>query len=53
MCKECKLSTDDLEHMTIGNAIDYIDEYISMKDPNNKNKNSGVREATQVDFDNF
>lgn len=52
MCKECKLSTEDLEHMTIGNCIDYIEEYISMKDTDKK-KSNAVREATQADFDNF
>lgn len=52
MCKECKLSIEDLEYMTIGNCIDYIDEYIRMKNPE-ENQKSNVRMANQNDFDNF
>lgn len=43
MCRECGLSFDDLENMTMGMALDYIDEYIEMKNPNNK-KNEPVYE---------
>lgn len=52
MCKECKLSMEDLEVMTIGDCIDYIDTYITMKNPD-ESKKSNVRQATQTDFDNF
>ena len=38
--------------MTMGMALDYIDEYLEMKNPN-KQKESNVREATQADFDRF
>lgn len=51
MCKEVKLSNDDLENMTIGMCLDYIDEYVEQKDPNKKSEK--VRQATQDDFDNF
>lgn len=53
MCKECKLTMEDLEVMDIGQAIDYIDHYVSMKEKKNKSNNSQVREANQNDFDNF
>lgn len=49
MCKEVKLSNDDLENMTIGMCLDYIDEYVEQKDP----KKEKVRQATQDDFDSF
>lgn len=49
MCKQVKLDNDDLESMTIGNCLDYIDEYIEQKNP----KKSKVRQAQQSDFDNF
>ncbi|ABC61284.1 hypothetical protein [Geobacillus phage GBSV1] len=49
MCKRCGLQKDDLEEMTIGMCIDYIDEYIrEMTNPKER-----VREATQADFDAF
>lgn len=49
MCKQVKLYNDDLENMTIGMCLDYIDEYIEQKDPNRKK----IRNATQSDFENF
>lgn len=49
MCKRVKLTQSDLEYMTVGNCLDYIDEYIKQINPD-KNK---VRKATQDDFDNF
>lgn len=52
LCHECKLTHDDLETMTIGMTLDYIDEYIDMKNPN-KSKEKTVRMATQADFENF
>ncbi|MDM5352590.1 hypothetical protein QUF65_17325 [Lysinibacillus sphaericus] len=52
LCKECKLSHDDLETMTFGMCLDYIEEYLEMKNPNKKAKKS-VRKATQEDFDSF
>lgn len=49
LCKMCKLDSKDLENMTIGMALDYIDEYLEMKNPNKKK----VRKASQEDFDKF
>ncbi|WP_197140175.1 hypothetical protein [Lysinibacillus sphaericus] len=43
---------DDLETMTIGMVLDYIDEYQEMKNPNKKEKKT-VRKASQADFDSF
>lgn len=51
MCKETNLEHDDLEYMTIGMALDYIDEYIERKNPDRKN--NSVRDASQNDFDKF
>ena len=52
LSRECGLTHDDLEHMTFGMALDYIDEYLEMKNPN-KQSQSSVRKATQADFDSF
>ena len=49
LCRKCELYRDDLEDMTIGMCLDYIEEYIEM----NKPANQKVRRASQVDFDNF
>lgn len=35
--------------MDIGGVIDYIDEYLEVKNPNKKN----MRKASQDDFDKF
>ena len=51
LCKEAGLTHDDLETMTFGMALDYIDEYFEMKNPNKKEK--ATRKATQADFDSF
>lgn len=49
LCRECGLTHNDLEHMTFGMALDYIDEYLDMKNPEGK-KDSGkvVEFADQV-----
>lgn len=49
MSKEVKLTNEDMEDMTIGMCLDYIDEYVEQKNPN-KNR---IRKATQDDFDKF
>jgi len=41
----------DLDEMTIGMAIDFIEEYIAFHNP--KNKKRPARRATQADFDAF
>ena len=50
LCHECKLAHEDLETMTIGMVLDYIDEYMEMKNPNKKPQ---VRKASQSDYDAF
>lgn len=50
MCKQVKLDSNDLEEMTIGSCLDYIDEYIIKKNPDKK---SEVRQANQEDYDRF
>jgi uncharacterized protein YbdZ (MbtH family) len=35
--------------MSIGNCLDYVQEWIDMQNPKKKRK----RKATQADFDNF
>jgi hypothetical protein len=48
LCKRCGLTKDDLEIMTIGMCLDYIQEYIERHKPKDK-----IRKATQSDFDRF
>lgn len=50
LCHECKLAHEDLETMTVGMVLDYIDEYMEMKNPSKKTKS---RKASQSDFDAF
>jgi len=42
----------DLEEMTIGMCLDYIEEYIEMSNPKSKKKVK-PRKAKQTDFDSF
>lgn len=49
LCRKVDLYREDLEDMTIGMCLDYIEEYIEM----NKLDNKKVRSASQKDFDNF
>jgi len=49
MVKECGLNYDDLEIMTIGMCLDYIEEYVDQKNPDKEQK----RQAKQSDFDAF
>lgn len=50
LCKKVELSKEDMEDMTIGMCIDYMEEVIEM---NNGEKKPKVRKATQDDFDSF
>lgn len=50
LCKKVELSKDDIEDMTIGMCIDYMEEVIERSSTENKNK---PRKATQADFDSF
>lgn len=49
MCRKAKLNNEDMEIMTIGMCLDYIEEYVDMNNPK-KVKN---RKASQSDFDAF
>lgn len=51
LCYSCKLSKEDLEDMTIGDCLDYIDEYVELRNPKKEKENT--RTATQDDFNNF
>lgn len=50
LCKKVELSKSEMEDMTIGMCIDYMEEVIEM---NNGEKKSKARKATQADFDSF
>jgi hypothetical protein len=52
LCYKCKLTRLDLEDMTIGMCLDYIDVYLDMSNPKKKKKVS-TRKATQADYDSF
>lgn len=43
------LTVDDIKEMDIGDVVDYVIEYNNMMEP----EGSGIRQATQSDFDNF
>lgn len=49
LCRKVDLYREDLEDMTIGMCLDYIEEYIESNKPANKK----IRVANQKDFDNF
>jgi hypothetical protein len=53
LCYKCKLTRLDLEDMTIGMCIDYIDQYVDMQNPNKQTESQTVRKANQRDFDAF
>lgn len=48
MAYRCSLSIHDLEIMTIGMVLDYIEEFLDQTTPEKK-----ARKATQADFDSF
>ena len=49
MAKECGLSFQELENMSVGNVLDVVYTYIDLHDP----KKEKVRKATQADIDRF
>ena len=51
VCRQVGLDHSDLEDMTIGMCMDFIDEYLDMHDP--KRKKNRVRKANQADMDRF
>ncbi|MBO8083159.1 hypothetical protein F6P92_05005 [Streptococcus suis] len=51
-CKEVGLSVEELQHITLGMALDYQTDYINLRDPD-KQTEVKTRRATQADIDNF
>lgn len=49
-CKMVDLTLDDMEMMTIGECLDYIDNYVDVK---SGKQEETVRQANQDDFDSF
>ncbi|MFJ8529634.1 hypothetical protein [Bacillus sp. NPDC094106] len=49
LCYKVKLTNADLEMMTIGNCLDYIETFLELNNP----KKETVRKATQKDFNAF
>ena len=50
-CKQVGLQIWELDEMTIGMVIDFIEEYIALHNP--KSRKRATRRATQADFDAF
>lgn len=51
VCKQADLDFIDMDEMTIGMCLDYVEEYVEIHDP--KRSKSRSRRATQVDYDSF
>ncbi|WP_247104815.1 hypothetical protein [Halalkalibacter sp. APA_J-10(15)] len=49
MCKRAGLSLVDMEIMTVGGSMDFIEEYVDWHNPKKKKH----RRANQSDFDKF
>lgn len=49
ICYQAQLTLPDLEIMSVGNCLDYVQEWIDVHNPKKERK----RKATQADFDNF
>lgn len=50
VCKQAGLGSEDIDEMTIGDCLDYIQEFI---DNQKKREKPRTRRATQADFDSF
>ncbi|WP_203264874.1 hypothetical protein [Streptococcus uberis] len=50
-CKESGLSMEDLEAITVGDALDYQEEYVKLHSTDESN--GQTVNATQQDFDSF
>lgn len=50
LCKQCKLSYEEMDQMTIGMCLEYVEEYLEL---HSGNKKESVRNASQNDFDSF
>lgn len=54
LCYKVKLTNADLHIMTIGDCVDYIDDYLSdSKSTKQERSKATVRQATQADYDAF
>ena len=49
MAKECEISFEEMENMSVGNVLDVVYTWIELHDPNREH----VRKATQADIDRF
>jgi len=49
-CKLVNLTLEDMEYMTIGECLDYAENYISLKSGKTEDK---ARTAKQEDFNTF
>lgn len=52
LCKKVDLNFSELEEMTIGMCMDYMDEWIARNNSSGE-ESKQARKATQADFDNF
>ena len=52
VCKQCGLTTEEMEEMTIGDCLDFIQEFVDNQKKTGEKKEK-VRKATQKDFDSF
>jgi hypothetical protein len=50
LCYKCQLTLSDLQMITVGMALDYIQEYVESSKQSNKPRK---RKATQADMDAF
>ena len=49
-CKMVGLTLEDLDMMTVGECLDYVENYVNIKSGKQEDK---VRKANQDDFDSF
>ncbi len=52
VCKQVGLTPEEMDEMTIGDCLDFIQEYIDSQ-RKQQNQKSKARRASQDDFDNF
>ena len=52
VCKQVGLTPDEMAEMTIGDCLDFIQEYIDNQEKR-QNQKPKARRARQDDFDNF
>jgi hypothetical protein len=49
MCKKAGLTFDEMDQLTIGGCLDFVDEFIEQSKPSKPK----ARQASQADFDKF